>query len=130
MSNQKKKAPWDCEIDISGLCVSERLKELRLEHKLTQENVAKVMNISRREYWRFEQKNYCTRYLNLLVLSVFYNVSMDYLFGLTNEKREVYNAEEYKGNFAVPGLMGMNLIIPNVEIYKRDLASKKAVEKI
>ena len=130
MSNQKKNTPFEDGIDVSGLCVPERLKDLRVMHDLRQADVAKVLNVSTREYWRFEQKNYCTRYMNLLVLSVFYNVSMDYLFGLTDEKKEVYNAENYTGSFAVPGLMGMNLDIPNVETYKKDMAFSKAVAKI
>lgn len=117
----------DCGIDISGLYVPERLKELRMQHKLSQEEVAKVLNVSRREYWRFEQKNYCTRYMNLLMLAMFYNVSMDYIFGITDEQKEIYNPKIYSGEVAV---MGIRLSVPNVEQYKKDLAFSKAVAKI
>ena len=125
MNNKRKNTPMDDGIDISALCVADRLKDLRNQHKLTQKDVAEVLNISSREYLRYEQKNYCTRYVNLLILSVFYNVSLDYLFGLTNEQRPVYNAEIYTGSISVPGLMGMNIIIPNVEQYKKQKAFPK-----
>ena len=81
--------------------------------------------MSTREYWRLEQKNYCTRYINLLILSVFYNVSMDYLFGLTNERKNIYDKENYNGTFSVAGLMWLNLAIPNVEEYKKQKAEAK-----
>ena len=126
MAYNKKNTPMSGEIDISALCVADRLKTLRNQYKLTQEDLATVLNVSPREYWRYEQKNYCTRYSNLLALSLFYNVSLDYLFGLTNEQRTVYSTENYTGSFSVPGLQGMILEIPNVEEFKK----RKAFSKI
>ncbi len=124
MSNQKKNTPFDGEQDISALCVSYRLKELRTEHGLTQSDLASVLNISSREYWRFEQPNYCTRYANLLCLSLFYNVSLDYIFGLTNEKKKVYNETAYDGKFGLCE-SSFTMLMPNVKEYKKQKAEAK-----
>lgn len=124
MKNKKKNNPFDDEIDFSGLCVNERLKGLRQSHGLTQTDIAEVLNISKREYWRYEQQNYCTRYINLFILSVFYNVTMDYLFGLTNEQRKIYDSSTYTGSF--PLCEGsMSFVIPNVETFKKQKAETK-----
>lgn len=57
------------------------IKELRLENGLTQAEVAKVLNISQREYWRYEQDGYSVNILTLAKLAVFYNISLDWISG-------------------------------------------------
>lgn len=122
MSYQKKNTPYNDEgVDMSGLCVPTRLKLLRQKHELRQSDVAEVLNMSTREYWRLEQHNYCTRYINLFYLAVFYNVTLDYLFGITNEQREIYDAEKYEGSFALQE-GSFKIIMPNVEEYKKHKA--------
>ena len=125
MSFQKKNTPLDEQgADMSGLCVPSRLKALRLHYELTQSDVAEVLNVSTREYWRLEQPNYCTRYINLFMLSVFYNVSLDYLFGLTNEQKELYDSSTYTGRYQMCD-SSMYIIVPNVEAYKKQKADTK-----
>lgn len=124
MSNQKKNTPFYGEQDISALSVSYKLKELRNEHGLTQSDLASVLNVSPREYWRYEQPDYCTRYANLLCLSLFYNVSLDYIFGLTDEKKKVYDETAYNGKFGLYG-SSFTMLMPNVEEYKKQKAEAK-----
>lgn len=55
------------------------LKQLREKNNLTQEEVAKVLKISRREYWRLEQIGYNMSIKKVKDLAIFYNVSIDYM---------------------------------------------------
>lgn len=60
----------------------ENLKILRKEKGLTQEDMAKVLNVSRVTYSRYERGIYETDNNTLIKLSKFFNVSVDYLLGL------------------------------------------------
>lgn len=64
--------------------VSEKLKELRLKAGLTQNDVAKILNISRAAYSHYESSKRQLNYESLKALSDYYQVSMDYLFGRTD----------------------------------------------
>ncbi len=68
---------------MEKLC--QRLKELRTENGLKQNDVAVVLKVSRVVYNRYEN-NQRELPLDLLVqLADFYKVSTDYLLGRTNE---------------------------------------------
>ncbi len=63
-----------------------RLRELRKERKLTQDQVARRLNLSKTTISGYEN-NVKTPSLDVLVqLSVFYNVTANYLLGLENRK--------------------------------------------
>ncbi len=63
-----------------------RLRELRTHKKLTQAQVAARLNLSKTTISSYEN-NTKTPSLDVLIqLSVFYNVSSDYLLGLDNRK--------------------------------------------
>ena len=61
--------------------VATRLKELRKEHKLTQNTVSALLNISREAYSMYENNKRQLNYESLCIISNFYHVSLDYLFG-------------------------------------------------
>lgn len=63
------------------------LKELRLENNLIQEDLAKILNISRSTYKDYELQIKITPIKHLITLSNFYKVSIDYLLNLTNIKK-------------------------------------------
>ena len=66
--------------------LGERLKSLRAEKKLKQEEVAKELKIAVRSYCRYE---YGEREPNATVLwrmADFYGVTIDYLVGRTDER--------------------------------------------
>ena len=65
-----------------------RLKMLREEKYLTQENVARALNMPLRTYNRLESDGAKTHYDTLLKIADYYDVSIDWLMGRT-DKREV-----------------------------------------
>jgi len=64
-----------------------RLRYLRQERKLTQTQVAKILNVSQETYSRYENKVIKIPLDSLTVLAEFYETSTDYILGLTNERR-------------------------------------------
>lgn len=65
-----------------------RIKELRLENNLSQIDIANILNINQSTYSKFEliKSNITIEKLN--DLSNFYNVSLDYLLKLTDNKNK------------------------------------------
>lgn len=59
----------------------ERLKELRNDRKLTQQQLAKELNVSGNTVHSWETDKQEPSMTTLLKLSNFFNVSLDYLFG-------------------------------------------------
>ena len=67
---------------------SQRLKELREDNDLTQSDVAKVINTTYQYYSRYEKGIRELPLSRAIALANFYNVSIDYLAGVTdNPKR-------------------------------------------
>ncbi|WP_297870640.1 helix-turn-helix domain-containing protein [uncultured Oscillibacter sp.] len=62
----------------------ERLRELRVERKETQVQVARAIEITDRQYQRFEAGENLPGFENLWALADHFNVSMDYLTGRTD----------------------------------------------
>ena len=70
----------------------ERLKDLRYEKDLKQNDVAKILNISRALYSQYETYEKIIPLAHLNSLANYFNVSVDYLLGLTDIKcYERYN---------------------------------------
>lgn len=65
---------------------NERLKELREEHNLTQTKLANELLIDQRSLSFYEIGKYEPNIDTLKRMSIFFNVSSDYLLGLTDEK--------------------------------------------
>ena len=62
--------------------ISERLQHLRLTHGYTQTELARTMGVSRRAVYAWEHDK-CPEIPHLIQLAQFYQVSTDYLLGLT-----------------------------------------------
>ncbi len=62
------------------LMYSERLKELRVKHDLTQKMVAEILNISEITYTHYESEYYIIPIKYLSTLCDYFNVSLDYIF--------------------------------------------------
>lgn len=71
---------------------NDRLKILRAERGLTQEQAAKAMQIPPRSYQRLEMDGKKTLYDTLITIADFYDVSVDWLMGRT-DVREVNRAK-------------------------------------
>jgi len=61
-----------------------RLKEIREYRGLSQLKIADVLNIKQNTYSQYETEKRQIPIESLIKLSEFYNVSVDYLLGLTN----------------------------------------------
>lgn len=66
---------------------NERLKELREDNDYTQTKVAKDLNIDQRSISFYEKGKFEPNIETLINFSIYFNVSVDYLLGLTNEKK-------------------------------------------
>ncbi len=64
-----------------------RIRDLREDNDLTQENLARVLNISQAQYSRIETGENQITLDSLIRIAMFYNVSTDYILDLTNEKK-------------------------------------------
>lgn len=63
-----------------------RLKEIREDRDLLQEDIAKYLNMSRKGYSHYETEYSEIPINKLIVLAKYYNVSTDYLLYLTDER--------------------------------------------
>ena len=73
-----------------------RLKDLREDHDLLQKDLATVLNLSQQQYSRYEKEVNQLDYDGLIRLARFYNTSIDYLLGLTNQKEPYPRKETIK----------------------------------
>ena len=71
-----------------GIMTNERLKEVRKEAGLTQNQVAEMSGVQGRNYQRLEITDALPPTRHLLALADYYNVSVDYILGRT-DKREI-----------------------------------------
>ena len=65
---------------------TKRLYDLRIDNDLKQEDVAKVLKITTQAYGMYENKKRSLPIESLITLCKFYNVSSDYILGLSDNK--------------------------------------------
>ncbi|WP_256757401.1 helix-turn-helix transcriptional regulator [Cohnella sp. WQ 127256] len=63
--------------------MGERLRELRLRRKISQEEVARHIGITRSAYSHYEINNRQPVYETLIKLAAYFDVSLDYIIGGT-----------------------------------------------
>ena len=68
----------------------QRLKDLREDHELKQEDIAKMLNTSRPQYTRYETGVQELPMHHFITLARYYNVSLDYLAGLIDAPKPLY----------------------------------------
>ena len=66
---------------------AERIRDLRIERGLTQEEVGKIIGVKRYAVYSYEKGRACPEMKGLVALADYFDVSMDYLAGRT-DKRE------------------------------------------
>lgn len=64
----------------------QRIRNLREDNDLTQEQLAKLLNVSQATYSRYEQGELDIPIQSLIRLALYYSTSIDYLVNLTNIK--------------------------------------------
>ena len=65
----------------------ERLKEIREDRDYKQSDIAKILGTTQQQYSKYELGIQVISVERLVKLANFYNTSVDYLLGLTNERR-------------------------------------------
>lgn len=66
--------------------LSKRLKELRIESNYSQQEIANLLGIAQVTYSHYELCRRSVSIQNLVKIARIYNVSTDYLFGLSDDK--------------------------------------------
>ena len=64
---------------------AERIRTLRLDADLSQEDIAKILNIGQRTYCDYELGKTRIPVDSLITLAQFYHVSMDYICGISDQ---------------------------------------------
>ncbi len=67
---------------------TKRLYDLRTDNDLKQEDVAKILKITTQAYGMYENKKRSLPIESLIILCKFYNVSSDYILGLSDNKNQ------------------------------------------
>ena len=67
---------------------AQRIRSLREDNDQSQAQIAQLLNIGQRTYCDYELGKTRIPVDNLIILAKHYKVSMDYICGLTREKRE------------------------------------------
>lgn len=70
--------------------VLNRIRDLRQDMDLTQAQLANILNIHTTTYARWEQNNMQMKFPDIIKIAKFYDVSIDYIAGLTNDKRKFW----------------------------------------
>ncbi len=64
----------------------QRLKDLREDEDLKQDVIARLLEMTRQQYQLYESGKRQIPFDKVIKLAKFYNVSIDYIAGLTNNK--------------------------------------------
>ena len=64
-----------------------RIRDLREDRDLSQSEIAKVIKTTQQQYSKIETGRSDISGEKLILLAKFYNVSVDYILGLTNEPK-------------------------------------------
>ena len=67
---------------------AERIRAIREDHDLKQADIAAVLKVGQRTYCDYELGKTRIPVDSLIVLARMYNVSMDYICGVSDQKRE------------------------------------------
>ncbi len=63
-----------------------RLKEIRDDRRITQKEIAKLLNTTQQQYSKYEIGIQMIPVEKLIILADFYHTSIDYLLGRTDER--------------------------------------------
>ena len=72
----------------------ERLKTIRIEKNLTQANIAEILNVKRGTYASWECKSDIIPTKQIYKLAEYYQLSCDYILGLSNNNKNIYANKE------------------------------------
>lgn len=67
----------------------QRLRDIREDRDLKQEDIAKILDIQQTQYSRYELGKNMMPIDKYIKLALFYNVSLDYITGIINEQKPI-----------------------------------------
>ena len=67
----------------------QRLKDMREDHDLTQSDIAKLLSTTRQQVSKWETGAQMMGVDKYIILAKHYNVSLDYLLGLTDTPKKI-----------------------------------------
>lgn len=70
--------------------LNNRLRDLREDADLKQENIAKALGMKQQQYSEYERGKREMPMRVYIQIAKYYNVSLDYIVGLTNDKRKFW----------------------------------------
>jgi len=65
----------------------QKMRDLREDHDLSQQDVAELLNVSQATYSRYESGVLDIPSISLIKLADYYKVSVDYILGRTDKKK-------------------------------------------
>ena len=65
----------------------ERLRDIREDKDLKQADIAKILNVTQQTYSRYETGEISIDKNSLVKLALYYHTSVDYILGLTDERK-------------------------------------------
>lgn len=68
---------------------TERLTQLRKEKKVSQNEIAMLLETTQQQISKYEKEVQELPIRHLIKLAIFYNVSLDYITGLTDVKKNI-----------------------------------------
>lgn len=66
---------------------NERIRDLRVDADMSQDKIAKLLGVGQRTYCDYESGKTRIPVERLILLAEFYNVDMNYICGVSEEKR-------------------------------------------
>ena len=96
------------------------LSELRREKRLSQEELAKIIGTSQSSVGHWESGRRNIPQDKLLQLSKYFNVSIDYLLGISKSRKKYYDLSR-DNNFCIVNRLGKILEEIEAGIYTKDL---------
>ncbi|MBQ7782933.1 MAG: helix-turn-helix transcriptional regulator [Oscillospiraceae bacterium] len=67
----------------------QRLKDLREDKDMNQSEIADMLGITQQQYQLYESGKREIKFHQVIQLAEYYNVTIDYIAGLTNHKRPI-----------------------------------------
>ncbi len=71
------------------MCFYQRIRDLREDKELKQEDIAVLLKTTQQQYSKYENGHQEFPMHHFITLARFYNVSLDYLAGLTDTPRKL-----------------------------------------
>lgn len=78
---------------------AKRLKLLRLQHGLTQQEMAELLNMTNQNYGRFETQNANPKIATLIKIAQIFNVTVDYLLGVDETTTETEEGKQITATY-------------------------------